>query len=840
MSKIGTLFLTLAASVSLLAGPAFAGTAPAAGSKTITGALKSDGSGVGDKWAVVVGINEFSDPSVPTLKYSAKDAKDFYDYLTNPAGGNFQKDHVRLLLNKDATKINIMDALGDSFLPHAAAPGDLVVIYVSTHGSPPSADVCGVNYVIAHDTQVRKLFATGIEMQQFARLIKERVHTNRVVLVMDTCYSGAGAAASEHKGIFRSNIDALKTSQAAGSVVIASSAPDQRAWESDNLHNSYFTRYFIDSLSSDGSKGTIEQAFASMRPKVQGDVLRDKGEVQTPVICGDSGQKIVLSIKPSQPHAAPVLLPDSTDNGGAQNLIASAATDGARSTDGGGAVDLTNYVSHMRNANDLIQQRKLWDAIHELQEAVQQDPKSIEAFLVTAEIYDQQSRYAEELTAARKAVVNDDNSAQARQQLGWAYLRNGNVDEALRQTQMSIALDPSSSMAHDQLGYIDEHNFNKADEAAQEYRKALDLNPANVRALVDLGLLQQKAGRNDEAEKLFHRAIDADADDWQALLALAKLDCSAKNDYHTAETDLRKAIAAAPGNWHLHSELGKVLWHDKTKYADAEAELRKGIEIAPQVGAPHAMLADFLVNAQGRVEEAEKEYRKAIELDPDIDSARVALGNVLLDYKKVYDEADAQFRAALKTNPSNPGAWIGIGHISDRLYKDLTRSESEIRKAITLDPNSSYAYDQLGALFSTHNVRSAEAQQAFEKAISLDPQNAQAHYHLGALLSQTGKEPERAKDELEKAIALSPAVSEYQTKLGMLLTGQMKRHKDAETIFRQAIATNMADAEAHYRLGLLLIEKLGSRQSGETELRKARELNAQDDSIKTAYERYVR
>ena len=40
----------------------------------------------------------------------------------------------------------------DEWLPHAAGPDDLVVIYVSSHGSPALADVAGVNYLVAYNT----------------------------------------------------------------------------------------------------------------------------------------------------------------------------------------------------------------------------------------------------------------------------------------------------------------------------------------------------------------------------------------------------------------------------------------------------------------------------------------------------------------------------------------------------------------------------------------------------------------------------------------------------------------------------------------------------------------
>ncbi len=69
---------------------------------------------IADKWAVVIGVSQFSDKSI-NLKYAAKYASDFRDFLVNKC--NFAADHVRLLTNEKATKENILDLLGDSFLP---------------------------------------------------------------------------------------------------------------------------------------------------------------------------------------------------------------------------------------------------------------------------------------------------------------------------------------------------------------------------------------------------------------------------------------------------------------------------------------------------------------------------------------------------------------------------------------------------------------------------------------------------------------------------------------------------------------------------------------------------
>jgi Skp family chaperone for outer membrane proteins len=262
---------------------------------------------IGDKWAVVIGISEFADPATPKLKYAAKDAKDFYDYLVDPKRGRFAKDHVRLLTNSDATKVNILDALGDQFLPYAALPDDLVVIYLSTHGSPAGSDIRGVNYIVAHDTQINRLFATGINLPDLLKTIKERVHTKRILLCLDTCYSGAGASDSG-KGLMRTNVNGPEIAQGIGSLVIASSSPDQRSWESDALQNSYFTKYLIRALSKTDGMVNVKQAFDAMRDQVQADVLHDKGQLQTPTLSGQfQGPNLIIGVPPHVVRRAPAV-----------------------------------------------------------------------------------------------------------------------------------------------------------------------------------------------------------------------------------------------------------------------------------------------------------------------------------------------------------------------------------------------------------------------------------------------------------------------------------------------------------------------------------------------------
>lgn len=781
---------------------------------------------IGDKWAVVIGISKFADQQVPALKYSAKDAKDFCDYLTDPRTGKFKPDHVRLLVNEEATKVNIMDSIGDSFLPHGAAPGDLVVIYLSTHGSPAGADIRGVNYVVAYDTQVKKLFATGLEMKQLLQIIKERVHTNRILLVLDTCYSGAGAELG-HKGLTRTNVDAAEMAQGIGSLVISSSLPTERAWESDSLQNSYFTRYLIDSLKENPDNMTIDKAFESMKSKVQANVLREKGEMQTPVMSGTFvGPRLVLGITPAVSRVSPYMVSTPSGSTTAQQP----------------PVNLSEYAQHMHLAKQLESEHKLWDAAHELEISTKLNPTSVDAFLAAANVYDGQGRYDLAFESAKRAVINDGNSSQAHEILGLQYLRSGNGDEALRQAQIAITLDPSSSTSHNLLGYINEHKFRRNDLADQEYRRALSLNSLNVRAMLNLGrLLESQHRQMDEAGSLFKKAVEADSDDWQARLCLGRFLSRYKGDEKAAEAEVRKALELDPANADIHSELAAILAKSKDRLDEAEQEFRKSIELKPNQGSLHLAMANFLSKSRRRLDEAEKEYRKAIDCDHDLVEARVSLGNLLITYNKAFDEADAQFKKAIASDPRNAEAHVGLARISALLYHNYSAAEQELRKALAIDSELPSARINLGMLFYQNMNRLGEAKAEFEAAIKAQPNNAEAHYHLGMVLAAGNTEAasQQALAELEKALSLDAQNALYETKLGWLLARSFKKYKEAESHYRKAIELNNALPEAHYLLGLLLVEKLGMRKSGDEELRTAYEQNPSDPQIKAAFSRYV-
>ncbi|MBX9692471.1 MAG: caspase family protein, partial [Cyanobacteria bacterium] len=291
----------------LLATPATAQNGQTTGSSSTaqaTEAAKDINRPFRDKWALVIGIGEFANDSVPKLKYATKDARDFYNYLIKEA--NFAPDHVRMLLNEQATERRILSELGNKFLARLVKPDDLIVLFFSTHGSPSQLDIRGKNFIVAYDTDPQDLYASGIEMQQIMDAVGDRVLTDRVLLVLDACHSGS--VSPNAKGMHRTgNFDAESISQGSGQMVICSSSTEQQSWESKRYENGVFTKNLLDALRENNKQTPITDAFNSMSEKVKSEVREDyPGMRQDPVLHSKwKGDKLIIAAKPVAPQSIP-------------------------------------------------------------------------------------------------------------------------------------------------------------------------------------------------------------------------------------------------------------------------------------------------------------------------------------------------------------------------------------------------------------------------------------------------------------------------------------------------------------------------------------------------------
>lgn len=302
--------------------------APAASPPMLATALAS--SPVGKKWALVVGIDKFQDKRAPQLQYAAKDSRDFVNFLEDPHGGRFEPSHVIHLENEEATLKGIKEGLGK--LRVEAKPDDLIVLYLSGHGSPRDVDPNGVSYIITHDTDLQDaatLYATSLQMIDLVQEINRELKARQVVLILDTCYSGDAltnpnntAEYSGSKGFlpikatesdqhvvgnenppadapasssFSAAFDNLKVGY--GRAVITASRANEQSWESPKLQNGYFTHYLLQVLEEGHGEESLDRVFAQVRTRVSSQVKTDHNASQNPSFeFSEHADSIVLGV----------------------------------------------------------------------------------------------------------------------------------------------------------------------------------------------------------------------------------------------------------------------------------------------------------------------------------------------------------------------------------------------------------------------------------------------------------------------------------------------------------------------------------------------------------------
>ncbi len=253
---------------------------------------------VQQKWALVVGIGQFTDSGIPRLRYTTDDAKSFAAALEDPNIGGFPSDNVHVLTDEQATTKNIKEQL--NWIARNAQPNDLVVIYVATHGTPRTMDTAGANYLVTYDTEIYNggnldqdsMYATAYPMVELANAVATRMKALRTAVFLDTCYSGgatgsggtnSSSAADMLATAAPSEVMLAHMTQGTGRIVMAASQVDEESLESDQLHHGYFTYYLLQTLRNGKGETPLSELYTKVAQEVSQSVTA-AGMHQHPVM----------------------------------------------------------------------------------------------------------------------------------------------------------------------------------------------------------------------------------------------------------------------------------------------------------------------------------------------------------------------------------------------------------------------------------------------------------------------------------------------------------------------------------------------------------------------------
>ena len=171
-------------------------------------------------------------------------------------------------------------------------------------------------------------------------------------------------------------------------------------------------------------------------------------------------------------------------------------------------------------------------------------------------------RAVEDLAAYAKLVREEPGNPLRRDALAMLYLQNGRGEEAAAEFKAALDLNPESAPGHYNLG-LALVSQRKLAEASAEFQEALRLSPEYAEAHNNLGAILHAAGKLDDAERHYRLAVRFRPDNEEALNNLGRLLTERARPAEAVE-QFQRALALNP---EFASALAGLAWIRATSNA---------------------------------------------------------------------------------------------------------------------------------------------------------------------------------------------------------------------------------------------------------------------------------
>jgi len=242
----------------------------------------------------------------------------------------------------------------------------------------------------------------------------------------------------------------------------------------------------------------------------------------------------------------------------------------------------------------------------------------------------------------------------------------------------ALALEEKSSFAHNNLGLALAER-GALQEAVNELRRAVTIDPAFVEAHTNLGNFLAQTGSREEAMVY-----------------------------------LRRALKIEPGFINAHNTLGNILV-DRGELDQAIEHFRNALRANPKSAMTHYNLGRAFAK-RGDSAEAITHYQLALEINPGDADGYNNLGLLLLS-KGGLDRAMEQFRQALRVDPNHAKAYFNLGKAYARQER-LDDAVLNFRQALRIEPAIPEIHENLARALARQG-KTTEAFQEYQEALRL-------------------------------------------------------------------------------------------------------------------------
>ncbi|MBI5573694.1 MAG: tetratricopeptide repeat protein [Elusimicrobia bacterium] len=385
----------------------------------------------------------------------------------------------------------------------------------------------------------------------------------------------------------------------------------------------------------------------------------------------------------------------------------------------------------------------------------------------------------------KKSILYDIDSVYVKKQLVKIYILTGDMKAASEIISEISKVTPDDESTTELAAELSIYN-KRPEKAISAYEKILSTEPANKKALYNLGVLYSETGKYEKAILYFEKFLQTEPDSPDVYVNIGIL--YSKLDRPTeAELYLKKA-AEIDGN----SVVGLIalagIYEEKKDYTLA-------IEL----------------------------YDKLLKILPDDAELTMKIAGLYI-LQKDYLSVKKYLTAAKEKFPKNHWIDYYLGLLSLE-EKDYETALKYFDKSIYLNKKSPEPHIQKGYIF-TIQEDTKEAVKSFEKAVGLGAEVSDLYFFLAMNYEVLGKY-KKSESYLKKAVTLEPQNSKYRFELGIVYD-KLKKQELAEKEFFSVIEIDSNSAVAYNYLGYTYADKNIKLNEAEELIKKALEIDAEN------------
>jgi tetratricopeptide (TPR) repeat protein len=478
---------------------------------------------------------------------------------------------------------------------------------------------------------------------------------------------------------------------------------------------------------------------------------------------------------------------------------------------------------HLQQARQLRAQADFERAAVAYGQALQADPKNIEAAHSLGDVFNLLGLFPQSKRYYAKAVALKGNplkpeDADLLQRLATAEARTGQWEAAIESLNRAVALNPNHTASLRQLEQI--------------WRREITQAPNNARAIANLAAVLQKQKRYNEALDAYKAAEERARQDptfdletkIQLRLNQGTL-YQAVKDYPRALAVYDSVLKAKPN--HVQATQFKAgLYREAGKPSDALLLYEKLLRLQPNSVSVRETLVALASQHEGASDassNATPDFEKLSVLAdrfPDDALLQAAIGEVYHHHNRL-EEARMAYERALSLNPKLASTQANVGAVYQAQGRDALAKKA-YQQAVLLEPNLGAAKE---ALASYQQQAQAVQNQALTEAILA----------RALKLHQTGRHAQALVD-INQVIKQTPDLPVAYYYQGLILTA-LKRPGEARAAYEKSIALDSKFRDSYYALGVLLE---GQKQQAAAREAYQQFLNLSQDIPEDDYVRYAR